>query len=279
MTETLGKPIAYGRTAEIYAWHDGQVLKLFYEWFSLENVEIERRNTAAAHAAGLPVPAVGGIVRVDHRYGLEYERIHGKSLFKNIQHKPWIILRTIRRCVELMVSLHAIPAPADLPSQRQRLEENIQRAEALPAELRQKVMAALAGMPEGDRLCHGDFWPANILVTEQGEFIIDWFRATRGNPLADLAWTTNLVLGFNRTRMVNRQFLTFGSSMGSHLKNIGLQVLTRFCFPAYTNYYFKLHPGDQQEYHRWLAIVAAARLADNIPELEHLLLAQVERYL
>jgi hypothetical protein len=40
MLEELGQPIARGRTAEIYAWHSGQVLKLFYDWLSLENIEI-----------------------------------------------------------------------------------------------------------------------------------------------------------------------------------------------------------------------------------------------
>ena len=33
MHENLAFPSAYGRTAEIYAWQNGQVLKLFYDWF------------------------------------------------------------------------------------------------------------------------------------------------------------------------------------------------------------------------------------------------------
>lgn len=69
MTGDIGQPIAYGRTAEIYAWHPGQVLKLFYDWFKLENIEKEARITQAVHASGLPVPAVGEIVRVNERYG------------------------------------------------------------------------------------------------------------------------------------------------------------------------------------------------------------------
>ena len=35
------KPIAYGRTAEIYAWEDGWVLKQFYNWFPEESVRYE----------------------------------------------------------------------------------------------------------------------------------------------------------------------------------------------------------------------------------------------
>jgi hypothetical protein len=53
------RPIAYGRTAEIFLWKDHQVLKLFYEWFPAEAVHNEARITRAVQAAGLAVPQVG----------------------------------------------------------------------------------------------------------------------------------------------------------------------------------------------------------------------------
>jgi hypothetical protein len=40
--------------------------------------------------------------------------------------------------------------------------------------------------------------------------------------------------------------------------------------------YFSLRPGGESEYSRWLPIVAAARLSENIPELEKWLVAQAE---
>jgi uncharacterized protein (TIGR02172 family) len=279
MREVLGQPIAYGRTAEIYAWHDGEILKLFYAWVELENIETEARNTRAVHASGLPVPAVGEIVRMKDRYGLEYQRIYGESMFKLFQHKPWNIFRYARRMARLQATLHASTIKMDIPSQRQEMAQAIQHAEALPAALRSKVLAALESMPDGDRLCHGDFSPANILMTAEGEIIIDWFRASCGNPLADLARTTNLMLGFTRTAQIQRPFLTFGSTKTSRMMNSLFQVLIRICYPAYINYYFKLNPGDEHEYQRWLSIVAAARLADAIPELEQMLISQAEKYL
>jgi len=279
MMMDLGQPIAYGRTAEVYAWHPGQVLKLFYDWFGLENIETEAHNTRAAHALGLPVPLVGEIIRVGERYGLEYERIHGDSMWKRLQRRPWNIFRYGRRMAELQVALHTSIVPAELPSQRQILENNIHHAQALPAALRGKVLADLESMPDGDRLCHGDFWPSNILMTAKGEIIIDWFRASRGNPLADLARTINLVLGYIGTRQVQRPFLSFGSTKADQIKNSLFQVLGRIFYPAYLNYYFRLSPGREDEYRRWLPVVAAARLSDNIPELEQMLITQVERVL
>lgn len=121
-------------------------------------------------------------------------------------------------------------------------------------------------MPDGDQLYHGDFWPSNILVTAKGEIFIDWFRASRGNPLADLARTTNLTLGF-RTRQIQRPFLTYGSTKISHFKNKVFQVFCRICYPTYINYYFKLCPGSVDEYRRWLPIVAAARLSEKNPRI------------
>jgi uncharacterized protein (TIGR02172 family) len=279
MIEDLGQPIAYGRTAEIYAWHQTQVLKLFYPWFGLENIENEARINRAIHASGLPTPAVGEIIHLNDRYGLEYERVYGASMWKMFQHKPWRVLQYSRRQAELHASVHAIRIQTQLPSQREILENNIRHAEALSAQLQKKALAALKAMPGGDRLCHGDFWPGNILVTAQREFIIDWIHAAYGNPLADLARTTNLVLGFIGTSQVKRPFLSYGSSKTGAIKNSLLQVFCRTIYPVYLNYYFTLCPGDRNEYLRWLPIIAAARLSDNIPELEHMLISQVQKNL
>ncbi len=279
MLKDLGQPIAYGRTAEIYAWKPGQILKLFYNWCALESIQQESRLTRAVHASGLPVPEVGEIIQVGERYGLEYERLQGESMYRMIQRRPWNLFRYARRCAELLAALHTSTIPADLPAQRQILESNINHAETLDATFRRKALAALESLPDGVQLCHGDFSPSNILMTARGEFIIDWFRASRGNPLADLARTTNLVYGFTRTRQIQRTFLTYGSSKTNQLENALFQALCRVCYPAYINYYFRLCPGDRDEYRRWLPIVAAARLSDGIPELEKMLIAQVERNL
>ena len=279
MLEDLGKPIAYGRTAEIYAWHQGQVLKLFYDWVALESIENEARISRAIYESGLPVPAVGEIVRVNNRNGLILQHLTGKSMFTLGQRKPWNILRYLRRAAELHVEMHSCSILAELPSQRQILKKNIHQAEGLPSHLRSKALAALEAMPDGNQLCHGDFWPGNILMTPRGEVIIDWHRASRGNPLADLARTTNGALGFLETNQIRRGFLSYGKSKFSQVKNSLFRTVVRITYPAYLRRYFQLCPGGEEEYQRWLPIVAAARLSDEIPELDNMLITQVERNL
>ena len=45
-------------------------------------------------------------------------------------------------------------------------------------------------MPKHNKLCHGDFNPSNIIITDEGEaYFLDWSHATQGNASADVART------------------------------------------------------------------------------------------
>ena len=262
MDKELGSPIAYGRTAEIYAWDDGHILKLFYDWFGRESIEYEAKIGTAVHASGLPVPAVGEIVLVNGRTGLIYERFAGVALWELMPRKPWTIFHYARRMAALHAEMHANLLAPEIPDQRRRLVQKINGAQPLPEVLRAKALAALETMPDGQAICHGDFHPGNVLATPQGEVVIDWIDATRGNPLADLARSSILALGAAAT---------------SQTQNVIEKLMVRLFHAIYLRHYFALRPGGQAEYGRWLPIVAAARLSENIPELEQWLLAQAEK--
>jgi len=254
----LGKPIALGRTAEIYAWEEGQVLKLFKDWFSSDGVKYEAQIARAVHTSGLPVPAVGEVVEINGRLGLIYERVAGPSMLEYLLTKPWTFIREARVLAELHADMHASNILPELPSQRQRLEDKIRSAAVLPPDLREAGLRSLSQMPDGNRLCHGDFHPGNILIAASGPIIIDWIDATHGNPLADVArtWVILSEPGLSIPWAVK--------ALRSRLLNI------------YLKRYFQLHPGDQGQLTAWLPIVAAARLNENIPEIQEWLLAQVK---
>jgi len=45
-------------------------------------------------------------------------------------------------------------------------------------------------MPKLNKVCHGDFNPSNVIVTEDGvPYILDWSHVTQGNASADAART------------------------------------------------------------------------------------------
>ena len=258
----LGKPIARGRTAEIFAWGDGQVLKLFHNWFDRDSIEYEQRIARAISAAGIPAPAAGEILQVNGRDGLVYERVDGLSMWDVLARQPQRFLPLARLLASLHAGMHAGPAAADLPSQRSRLEHKLRGARPLPEPLRETLSKALADLPEGDRICHGDFHPGNVLVGPERTVIIDWIDATRGSPLADVARTTVIALG---------------AAASSQVPDRLRKILVRLFHSIYLDHYFRLCPGGRSEYRRWLPIMAGARLSEEIPEVESWLLTEAQK--
>lgn len=117
-------------------------------------------------------------------------------------------------------------------------------------------MRALQRMPDGDRVCHGDFHPHNVLMTRRGSVVIDWNNSSIGNPLADVALATLILSG---VQVLEPQHCS---------------VLNQF-EKAYLARYFQLRPGDRQQLAAWQPIVAVVRLNENIPGLQEWLLAQI----
>jgi uncharacterized protein (TIGR02172 family) len=255
-------PIAIGFTAEIFTWKSGQVLKLFKQGISQATAEYEAKLAGAVHVAGLPVPAVGKIVELDGRFGIEYERVEGTSMLDMLFCRPWHYQRLAYQLAELQAEMHQLSVPG-LPSQCDTLERKIRKAKPLPEKVRQAALDALDALPTEGKLCHGDFHPGNILLTQRGAVIIDWIDASSGNPLLDVARST-LLFG--------------GGPLPPGAARKGLVWLIRGLFyRAYLDRYCQLHPLDKKELSHWLPVAAAARLSENITGDEQRLLSIAEK--
>jgi uncharacterized protein (TIGR02172 family) len=259
---SLNKPIARGRTADIYDWDDGHVLKLFHNWFELDRIQYELKIARAVHASGVESPAVGELIQIEGRNGLVYERVAGESMLTMFQRKPWMVFAYSRLLARLHVQMHDKSFETDIPDQHRKLQYKINEANALPASLKASLLKALDSMPKGDRVCHGDFHPANVLLSEKGASVIDWIDASRGNPLADVARTTIIFIGSVETKQI---------------QNLFLKMLIKIAHAEYLREYFRLRPEGMDEYRRWLPIVAAARLNEGMPELEQWLIRQAQK--
>jgi uncharacterized protein (TIGR02172 family) len=245
MEISLSHPIAEGRTAEIYEWENGFILKLYREWCPSHWVEHEAMVAQSITEAGIPSPAAGEIVEVNNRRGLTYQRVSGVSMLQDMNARPWMILKHARTLAELQVKIHQLSIPG-LYSYKDGLMHTIKRAPHLDDELRKKVLDHLASLSDGERICHGDFHPDNVLLTNQGAVIIDWMTASAGAPWADVARTSML--------------LTIGA------KNAGKQVrpIIRFFIRLYHQVYLKrytsLSADTNNELAKWVPVIAAARL-------------------
>lgn len=248
----LGAPIAEGRTAELYAWHSGQVLKLYRPGFEHGLPEYEARIARAVSAAGVAAPRAGQLLQVNGRVGLEYERLEGSSILQVIISRPWRAAWAGSVCAEVQAGLHAVSIEG-LPAQRQRLAERIQSASPLAPDLRERLLHTLQGLPEASQLCHGDFHPGNLLMSQRGPVVIDWVDAVSGHPAADVARTAILV---------------YYSSLPSGPAGWYFGMLRTMFYFAYQRRYRQLAPQRLDSLQTWLPVVAAARLAENIASEE-----------
>jgi Ser/Thr protein kinase RdoA (MazF antagonist) len=246
--ERLGE----GRTAEIFAWEDGLVLKLYYAEFPAELAETEAHLTGLVAAAGVPAPAVHGTLTLDGRRGIIFERLKGPVMVRAVRARPWALGALARQLAELHAAIHACHAPADLPSQRERLIDRVGRAPGLTAATRDRLLAGLAALPDGELICHSDLHPENVLLTAHGPLAIDWMDVVRGNPAADVA----------RTLLILRAW--------PHYTARSLERLARRAFSdtfaaIYLRRYRQLNPAiTPQGLAAWRAPVAAARLLEGI---------------
>jgi uncharacterized protein (TIGR02172 family) len=254
--------LARGRTAEVYEWGDGHVLKLFHNWFSLKDIQYEMKIAHAVHASGVKSPAVVKLIQVQGRNGLVYERSIGETLLAMFQRKPWNVVRYCKMLAQLHAQMHDHIFHADVPNQRAKLQHKISEANTLPASLKAALLKRINFLPEGDRICHGDFHPGNVLITDDTATIIDWIDASRGNPLADVARTSIILLGI---------------TANSQITNPIFKMAIQFIHSIYLREYFRLRPGGNEEYRQWLPIVAAARLNEGITEIEKWLIEQARQ--
>jgi len=250
MKELKSSPIDQGRTAEIYLWDDGHVLKLYRDWCPSDWVEYEATVASAIHAAGIPSPAVGEILDMNGRRGLIYERLEGVSMLQEMNAHPWKLWEYGRSLADLQGQINQKSIPG-LPSYRDRLRFDISRSAQLSPDLREKALAALDLLPDGDKVCHGDFHPGNVILTDAGPVVIDWMTACSGRPWADVA-RTSLLLSIGPKG---------AGKMVSPIVRMAI-ILYRW---VYLHRYQALMPDTKNEASRWAPVIAAARLNEDIP--------------
>lgn len=256
--------LAEGREAEVFLHGDGLVLKLWRE----PGYALRREREAAAlrvlGSAGLAAPRVHEVVTVDERPGLVVDRVPGVSLLDELGANPLLLERVAHQMAEAHAAMHEVVAPAELPSLKDELRARIEAAEPLPPELRPPVLAVLDALPDGDRLCHGDLHPGNMLGNGSRPVVIDWGDASRGDPLGDVLRTAVLLRVGEPPPGAPRFVRLLARGGGSLLS------------ARYVAHYRKQRAVDLTAFARWRAVRTAARLAEPIPE-EHPRLLKILR--
>lgn len=168
-----------------------------------------------------------------------------------------MLLKHARSLAELHVQINRLSIPG-LPSHHERLGYEIRNSAHLDDEIKSRLSAYLSQLPEGASLCHADYHPGNVLMPKTGPVVIDWVTASAGSPWTDVARTSLL--------------LTIGAKGAGKQVHPILRLVIRLYHRAYLQHYRTLMPDPGREMERWMPVIAAARLNENIiPEREALI--------
>ena len=247
--------IAEGATAEIFAWDEDKILKLYHEGASSGDAEQEAVCASIAYDAGVNTPAVIDTITVENRQGIIFEKVHGVTMLEAIMANPQQLISYAHLLAELQVDMHTRTA-SKLPLQRQRLQHQIQNQIqsifGLPEEMNATLLKDLDQLQDDNAICHGDLHPGNILLTGEEPVIIDWVDATQGSPLVDIARTALLLRVGDLPPSMNEQ------------RRQEIAEMRHLFYETYLDHYTQMRSISRKAIARWELPVAAARLSEGI---------------
>lgn len=265
----LGRKISEGACAVIYEWENSEkIIKLAKPNTDYHAMRREYLNSETAWGNGLSVPKPFKLVDVDGNWGIVFERIYGETLMerflKQLQSAPGArgnmeesnYEDTTRVAARTLSEIHN-KTIQNMPSQRERITNSINRTNYLTTSEKESVIRILNNLPIKQQLCHGDPNPNNILVRDDKAILIDWMDASTGNPEADLAE----YIIMTRYSLLPADI---PAEMASLINSIREEIISVFI-----EEYTKVSGITYEEIDAWILPVAARKLsADGITEDE-----------
>ena len=235
----IGPLLGAGKEAEAFEY-GAHVLKLYRAGRGRAIAFAEAAILAIVGDHPLPALAIYEAGQFDGRWGLVMGRAAGPSLAEQGTADPARLPALLAAMVDLHLAVHACTEQRLSPLKR-RLADRIGRAPGSEPH-RDLLLARLAALPDGDRICHGDFHPLNLIGPPDALTIVDWPDATSGPPAAD-ACRTHLLL-------LSRAPDLAAAYLASYAARSGIPEAAILA---------------------WQPILAAARLCENVPEEEAML--------
>lgn len=216
------------RNNKIYS--DGSnAFKVFNKDYDKRLVFLESFITAEVEAAGVKVPSIQEVTKENDQWVFKSELIPGKTLFTMMKEDSDNVDKYLDKMVEIHTSIHKFKCPK-LPIQKEKLTDYIQATD-LDEGMKIDLIDMLNSSPKHKKLVHGNFTPHNVILSSDGDYIVDWNHAAQGSASADVA----------------RTYLWMRMNMPEYAE----LYLQKFCDATSTS---------SRYVHNWIPIVAAARL-------------------
>lgn len=244
----LKRLISDGEKVQVYE-SDGLAVKVFKDPHEPKSVALyEALTHSRVEETGFAkIPAFEEILKVDGKWAIAYQFIKGKTLSQLISENPAKVNDYLSIMADLQIEINS-QRSARVSKLKDYLKRSIDSLDMIDDVKKYELITKLEAMPRHVKLCHGDLTPDNIIVNNEGAFVVDWMKAKQGNASADVAKTYLRLCLTHRTEFAEK-------------------YLSIYCQKT----------GTAKSYIRdWLPIVAAAQLKFKRPEERELLLTFID---
>lgn len=243
----LNNLISESEKVKVYRCDD-KAVKIFKDPDDPKTIVLyEALTHSRVEEAGLKkIPQLLEVTKIDGKWAIITEYVEGKTLAQLMEENPDKIDEYINLMVDLQLEIHSLRSPK-ISKLKDYLKRSIDGLDIDDIK-KYELLTRLESMPKHVKLCHGNFSPDNIIVSDKGTYIVDWLRAKQGNASADVAKTyLNFCLD-HKTEVAEKYIKVFSKKSGT----------------------------AKQYIQEWLPIVAAAQLKFNKPEEKDLLCAWID---
>lgn len=170
-------------------YRDGDnCIKVFSPDCSKADVLNEAMCQARIEETGMRIPHIKSVAMLEGKWTIVSEYIAGKTLSRLMTEHPEKKAEYLELFVNLQIEIHNYECP-HLGKLKDKMAQNIDVAE-LSATTRYDLFARIDEMPKHNKVCHGDYTPSNVVITDDGTpYILDWSYVARGEVTADAAIT------------------------------------------------------------------------------------------
>lgn len=227
-----------------------KIAKVFNETKPVSDVFNEALNLARINECGIRSPKALEVTKLEGDeagWALITTKVPGVTLAEKIEAEPQRFGEYLEQFVDLQIEIHGYTSPL-LNRQGDKYARMINSLEAINATTRYNLLERLDGLKKGTAVCHGDFNPSNVIVSEDGTLsVCDWAHATQGAPAADVAMT----------------YLLFSLTSKEQAE-------------AYLDIYCERADMAKQIVRQWLPVIAASELARKRKVNEKFLMSWVD---
>jgi len=255
--------VGEGATAEVYEYGQDKVIKCM----KCENDDdiLYREYAIYKYLMGckLPLPKVYGVKEFQGKKGIVFQQIHGRNVVQIIQRRPFRIFFYLKKLARIQAEIHNHTAPEHLPNVKEIIRARISKNYDIDSEQKQKILSYLDALPEMNLLCHGDFHPNNVMIENDMYYVMDWLGCSSGDPLADVAFTIDLL-----------RCHIYTDDVAPYLRGF-LLLFRNILARKYVSEYKKIRNCDRKVLKKWCVVRAAELMTGPFAQKDRMLLHKI----